>query len=547
MYLRNPEKIADGFKYLNSITPEYPSYTAIQLLIANESFKADANSVPPFADPAKGEKAPVPFRERGLAALRNIPEPINPDPDQYRSYFQAKTQLGFELYRFKKFADMEALVQPLLQKVGTITFHPKEETNTQVRDYYRGQLTKVQLLAKVGQADESFKANDFKKVAALVDPMLTSLKDPKTAVMPQLKTDPQLAQAVQVLMALALQANVQLGDLEKVRLIVSVYGKAIGEDPTAVTVPEILRRLVPLLRVQVKALNAQPDVKKRDAAVKEFAAILDDLKKQQPKPSGAFLIVLAECYGSLDQIGKSIELLQQVPDPDGELTLLRDKKKTLEEQLQKAAVAAERDRLQTEIKKATEEIEKKEKEPPDGRRIFQSSRLVYLRQLRQQAESDSKLKAENIKKASALLNEWMGTKEKPGWAMKSIDAHKERLELYKLEDDTGRGFNKAQDLVKMLSARVNDKLRQEDAAAARPHYLDCYFHMVYFLYMHGKKATSTSERDQEIAQAASRIVALEAQYKDFPAELVTESKRKFSDLMTAEKRLKIEYEKMKQK
>ena len=95
-------KIADAIKMLNSITPEYASYTSIQFRIADISLQADANKMEPFQDAAHGEKAPIPYRERGLAALQNIKEPPAEDLDQTRQYWQARIRLGMVLYNYKR-------------------------------------------------------------------------------------------------------------------------------------------------------------------------------------------------------------------------------------------------------------------------------------------------------------------------------------------------------------------------------------------------------------------------------------------------------------
>ena len=326
----------------------------------------------------------MPFRERGLTALKNISAPqTDGDMEQNRVYYQAKSRLGLELYRDRKFTEMEALATPLLAKVAKTTFHADKKTNGTIQDHFRTQLLKVQLFAKVGQADTDFKANAMKKVADLIDPVL---KDLKADTMPLPKGDPLVTQSLQALLSMALQANIQLGDLDKVKLIVDVYSKAISEDPATVAVPEILKRLVPIIRTQVKELKAKGDFAGADKAIKAFTAILDTIEAQRKKPlSGEFLLVLAQCYGSMDQTDKAIKMLEAIlPPKAGDI---------------------------------------------EAERVYEASRLAYLRQLRQVAVNDPKKKAEIFKKASGLLNEWMGTKEKLGWGAKSIEAHMERLYL----------------------------------------------------------------------------------------------------------------------
>jgi hypothetical protein len=488
--LRNG-RIAEGLKKLNAINKDYPSYTAIQYQIADVSLKAAADDVEPFADPARGEKEPVPFRDRGLTALRSISEPNT--ADEQRIYFQAKTRLGFELYRDKKFAEMEPLVAPLLQKVAATSFHDNAKVNGELREYFGNQLHKISLLAKVGQAAEDFnkKPPEYKKVADLAAPVVTLLKDGK---FPLVKDDPQVSQSLQALLSMALTANVQLGDLDKVRLVVDVYGKAVGEDPDKVVVPEIMRRLVPLIRGQVRELKARSDADGLKKAATAFTAILTDLKQRQKKmpTPPEFLLVLAQCYGSLDQTDEALKLLDVIPQP------------------------------------ADDNVE--------AQRIYQGSCLAKLRLLREQAMNDATKREANIKKAGDLLNEYMGTKDKPGWAVKSLDAHMERLYLYEMEDNTGGGFNKAQALVKTLASK---NINPNDVAMLS-RYLECNYYMVYFLYANGKKNGKAGvPNPDKTRQAAEQIVELENQYKDFGTP---EMKKKFRDLLEAEPPLKAAYD-----
>ncbi len=493
MSLRNG-KFAEAVKVLNKVSPDYPSYTAIRYLIADMSLKAAAENAEPFPD--QEGQPPVPFRERALKELRdNITEPKDASVDQTRLYFQAKTRLGLEWYRDRKYAEMEALVVQLTPRMPAAVFHDDPKVNGDIREHFKTQLKKIDLLAKVGQADVAFKAGDFKKVSALVEPVVTDLAKPEA--MPPNKSDPQLGQALQALLSMGLSATVQTGEPEKVRAIVAVYGKAVGDNPNDVAVPEVLKRLVGLIRVQVRELKDKNKVKELDESVKAFTIILDDLKKQQKKEPTPpeFLLVLAQCYGSMDKIDEAIKVLELIPKP------------------------AETD--------------------AEAVRVYQGSRLVLLRMLRQQTTLDPSKKAANVKKAGDSLNEWMGTNAKPGWAAKSIDAHKERLYLYEMEDATGAGFNKAQALVESLSKKG---INANDVVALN-HYLECYYYMVYFLYANGKKQDPAG-LDRRAAEAAALLVTLENQHKDFGTE---EMKKKFTALLAAEEPLRLAYEKAKNK
>ena len=234
--------------------------------------------------------------------------------DQTRVFFQAKTRLGLEWYRDKKYAEMQVLADQLLPKVATASFHDDPKVNAEIREHFQTQLKKVQLFARVGLADAAFKAGDLKKVADLVQPAVDELA--KTGATPN-KNDPQLGQALQALLSMGLSATVQTGDLGKVRAIVAVYGKAVGENAEEVGVPEVLKRLVGLIRTQTRELKEKNKVKELDESVKAFTVILDDLKKQQKKEPTPpeFLLVLAQCYASMDKIDDAIKVLEKIPQP----------------------------------------------------------------------------------------------------------------------------------------------------------------------------------------------------------------------------------------
>ena len=476
MQIRN-EKLVEAIKVLNSITSEYPSFSSVQYLIADESLKAHTAKVDPFADAAKGETAPVAWFERGMTALRNISEGSGA-ADQNRLFYQARTRLSLELYREKKYVEIETLVAPLLKKVADTTFHDDAKVNEDIRVHYRAQLNKARLLSRVGLADVDFKAGQFEKVAAIVDPVLTDLKND---VIPPGKSDPLIGQALQALLSMGLQANVQLGKLDKVKLVVEVYGKAVGEDPAAVAVPEVLKRLVPIIRTQIDKAKSDPAA--LDRAVAAFTSILDDLHRQQKKqpPPPEFLLVMSQCYGSMKKSEEALKMLKSITKP-------RD-------------------------------------DDMEGQRIYQSSCLVRMRLLRQMAEKDSKNKEAYVKEASDLLNECMGTKEKPGWGAKSIEAHMERMYLYELEGQTGAGFNKAQDLVKVLSAKgVNPNTLN--------YYLECCYYEVYFLNENGKNLLPQRTGADRIAKAAGLIIDLEGKYKDYGTP---EMEAKFKKLINYDK------------
>src|SRR5207302_1048711 len=91
-------------------------------------------------------------------------------------------------------------------------------------------------------------------VCALVDPELARIK---AGAMPQAKNDPDVGRTIQAILGMGLQAYMQTNDTTKVKTLVEVYGKAIGEDPATTPVPEIVRRLVPIINTQIKEMRTR--------------------------------------------------------------------------------------------------------------------------------------------------------------------------------------------------------------------------------------------------------------------------------------------------
>ena len=357
-------RITEAVKELGDVTPDVPNYIGVQYQIADLLLKPDQTDGNAEAN-----------RQQALEVLREVPDLTGADPEINRLFILAKTRLGEELVRDKQFAEVETLIEPLLKKLTTLAVVEDPMKNPAAREYFRARLVGSLLRAKYFRADAAYQAAKFKEAADLLAPVI---KDIQADQLRELANDKTLAPA---LLSLALRSNMQLGDLSRVKQVVEVYGKAIGEDPAAAKVPEVLRRLVPLIRVQVRDMKAKNDAAGLKRTVEAFTTILGDLAAKQKTPSLEFQMVLAQCFGSMDRSDKAMELLNKIKEPG------------------KDAAAATQ--------------------------LYHDSRLVYLRMLRQEAANHPEKKKELLAKASDLLDEWMGTKEKPGWAVKRIDAHKE--------------------------------------------------------------------------------------------------------------------------
>jgi hypothetical protein len=367
--------------------------------------------------------------------------------------------------------------------------------NAEAKAYFTKRLVIVLLYAKYGRADADFKANDFKKVSDTLNPVITNLKDDK---LPQLKENQQLARA---LLILALRSNLQINDIDRVKAVADVFGKAVGENPEEAKVPEILKQLIPLIRVQIRELKAKQDTVGLARAVKGYTAILDD-QKAKAKPSNELSLALAQCYASLEQHPKAIEALKNI---------------------------------------GVHDLAKQEPKDAEELKTYRIGQLLYVQQSRLGAPSDEADRKKVMDECHALLDAWIdGPDKKGGWAKSNLDAHKEKMLCFVAEGAYAAGYSRANALVKSLSGKVDQGESLKNA------YLECYYYTVYCLYMDGKRNTklNAAERGQRTAAAAKLMATLEEKFKDFGTP---ESKKRFDDLMAEEPDLKVAFEKAKAK
>ena len=112
---------------------------------------------------------------------------------------------------------------------------------------------------------------------------------------------------------------------------------------------------------------------------------------------------------------------------------------------------------------------------------YRACALLYAQTLRQQKKFPA---------AEAALNAILGTKEKPNWGAKNIDALKERINLYVDQDQFYDGAVHAAALVKALAGPAGG------GGALRGHYMDAYYLYTLCVYKHGNaKNLPQNEKD----------------------------------------------------
>jgi hypothetical protein len=443
--VKYPEAIAK----LDAISPTYPNYALAQFQLAEAAFSADKDK----AKPIEGDK--LGYRQRALAALERVPEPAGADPFANRVYFEAKIRLSRELYKAEKFPQMQKLAEGLAAKLPNLTYDGEPKKNEAIRNQFDFEIQGLLLYVKYGQAKAAFSANDFAKVAGLLDPMVKDINEGK---LPYFKKDLTLGMA---LLNMVLKADVQLGKIDKTRDVLKALQTLSTEAGAEAASSTILQQLAFLIGQQVEELKKKNNAADLKKAVEGYSAILGDIIKTQGKdPPPKFLLQLAHCYSNMEQhkeAASTLELLKEPPAGSPDLTL------------------------------------------------YHGARLMLVHELRLNKD---------VKKAQEILdNEIIGTKEKKGWGQRDIGAQKEAIFLLEEDGKYADAALKANALVQKLKDKANSDNAMKD------HYLELYYHVAYCFLKHGQGLTDPAKKEKMLKEAAHQVVELEKKWEGFGSDV----------------------------
>jgi hypothetical protein len=483
--LMQEENYPEAIKRLSGVSASYPSVAFARHQLAECAFKAEGGRLEPIPGDRPGD-----YRKRALLALENIPESVlGADPATNHVYAVSKAQLGRELFRPKRFKEMESLAEGLLKRLPALKFSDDPEKDRAIHDQLRFELVDVRLYAKYGLADQAFGRGEHQAVAALLDPVVDRLAGGGEAQEKvNLQKNAQLGMAI---LSMALRSNVQLGKLDRTQAVLDAL-KVVQPEGSEEGATGILKQLMGLIRTQVDELKRKGDRKGLAQTVKGFTEILDRQVKAQKKLTPEFLRLLADCYAQMDQHDKAARRFEEA------LALLKDAKPGTEED-----------------------------------RMRRGVQVLLVREYRQTKDED------DLKKATAVMDEVMGTEKRPGWGRRNLDALKESGKLLEARRKYAEAFKTVwSPLVKQLARRAQDN------RVMKEHYLECYFHMILSYYKYGQSLPSPAKRKEYARGAARRIAELDRNWEDFGSEA---SKRRFEELFSQESELKREYEALKKK
>jgi hypothetical protein len=465
--LLRQDKTDEAIDKLNGITPDYPSYVRTRFLLARTELQQAGQDK---ADP-KG------YRARAIAVLTALPAPAaGADAEVNREYIQAKLMLAGELAREKKYKELDALAVALAPQVAKLPLIDDPTKDKELRDKFEESRLQLSLYSTVLQADADFKAGKYDAVSKRLDPIVDQFNAGK---MPQLK-DSELAAPM---LALALKTDVQLNKLDRAEQVIKALqalqsdkGEKGGDKGTTA----ILAQLVKLISQQVEDLRKKGDKESLEKAKAGFTSILNKVAGGQKTPTPMLAYLLAKCYAGMDEHKKAADLLEKF--------------------------AAESVKAG-----AGQEVQ-----------LHHAIQLLLVQEHRQLKDLD---------KAQKLLEEIIGTKEKPGWGARDLEAQKTRIMILEDKEDYRSAALLCDSFVKQLVKRLDDnKLKDQ--------YFEFYYHLVYCILKHGQGMSDGGQKTKSIKEAAHRIVALEKAQGGFGN---SESRKRFEELLEKEADLREEY------
>jgi hypothetical protein len=424
---------------LSGIRPGYAGAVYSQYQLAMAALEADKRGL----KPAGSDKRT--WEQRALDALNKLPElPRNADPSTAYIYAMARLKQGQLLYTAKKYDEIAKIADPLLQRLPDLKFDTDDQ-----REQARSGVSTLSLLAKYGKASEAYGAKRYDEVIQLLGPVLGEADK-----LPEFKTNPQLRWAI---LGLLLRSDIQQQKLDDAQKVLDVLQKLSEEGGLGGGGVETLKQLAQLLKGQVEEIRRkQPDQLPNTIAA--FSKFLDTLTKQQER-GGALppeaLLILQDCYSSLDNHKRAADMLRAFPDP-------------------------------------------KDNAAQKERETWQVIQVMLLRQMRLDNQTED---------AKKMLEKLLATP----WGPKNLELQKEKVFL----DMAPGSFMKAAKgwdaLVKALVAKITQP-------GMKDQYFECYYWLVVCLYRHAQDLPE-AKRPAAIKQAANFITTLEAKWPDLGGDV----------------------------
>ncbi len=287
----------EAIRALLQLPRTYPDYGRAMFLLALKARDADKNGLPPLEDVA-GKK--VSWKQRSLDAYAAMPQPSGEDPEANLQYLVACGIRGNEMYKEKKFAELDQLVTPLLDKVPAWAFNKEEQ-----REKAKTQMLMLRYFSRYGLADAAFQANAHAKVLEILDPIVDEVK--RTENHP-IKSNEGLGQAM---LNFAMRSAMLTNKQDRARACLAAIEKLTSDDPNGI---KVIGLVLSLSKKQLEEVKQKGDKGQHDQLIKGYSALLDDLQKTY-KLTPPFILRLAQCYSQMDRHAEAITRLKAFPEP----------------------------------------------------------------------------------------------------------------------------------------------------------------------------------------------------------------------------------------
>lgn len=311
LLLIRDKKYPEAVDELGKVKPTFGAAIHSQYHLANTAFqvakdKAAEKDKAAAADRDRLAKEEQAFKDRAVKALESLPDlPAGADPATNQIYLYGKVRLGQHLYTNKKFADMEKLAEPLLQRLPTMRL-----ADEAAREQAKSNLTLLTLYAAYGKAADELAVGQVGKARESLDKIV---KQFKAGSLPELKKDAELRGGI---LGLALRASFQEGKLDRAKEILKVIQSA-ADNPQQANMRAILPSVAKLMKDELDAVRRKNDKAALEKATAGFTAFLDELAKGQADDTPVYKRILAQAYAELDQYAKVIELASKIEEPKG--------------------------------------------------------------------------------------------------------------------------------------------------------------------------------------------------------------------------------------
>jgi hypothetical protein len=395
-------------------------------------------------------------------------------------FMMSKVKLLQEKYKDKKFDEMTKVAKALSPMLASLKFNDDKDKDGEIREYFKKNLGDMELYGLYGEAQAFFDKKEYAKVAELLKDLIDDANK-KSPNHPVIKN----AQLGNILLSMQLRSNIQLAKLDKARQVIPLLQAVAKESGDAGGPTTVLKQLVAIMKTQLDEMDKKKDEAQLNRMKTGFTALIDELTKQETKPTPEFVLLLAQAYATMGENKKAGDLLEKVPEPKAD--------------------------------------------DAQGKKVYQTIRLLYVRQLRLSGE---------LEKAKPLLLDVIIGKDRKGWGARNIDALKEEVLLLEADRNFAVAALKADKLVKELIKKV------EKDNSLKEQYFECYYHVAYCFLKHGQNQVNPMQRAKFIEKAANQIEALEKRWKD-RGGLGDVANKRFQDLLNNEPELKAVYDSIK--